>query len=241
MPRHDDLTGQRFGRLLVEHQAESRGGNRRWLCVCDCGTRKDVATKKLRNGSTISCGCFRAEIGVRRARDNCGVCGAPRRPNAPCIPCSRAAKAAYVARKRAEPGYKRPQQKARAPDKRPPGGRPKRGTPESKARSAENARRLKREYKQRNRHKAIADCAARFAASLRARPAWADRRLIDDLYALARIYRDAGFAAHVDHIVPLRSKIVCGLHVEANLTVLPAKANMLKSNRHWPDMPQPFA
>jgi hypothetical protein len=42
---------------------------------------------------------------------------------------------------------------------------------------------------------------------------------------------------HVDHIVPLVSKFVCGLHCEANLQLLPGPENQRKGNRVWPDMP----
>lgn len=74
--------------------------------------------------------------------------------------------------------------------------------------------------------------AARRARTLRATPAWANEASITSIYVQARRLR-----MHVDHIVPLKSKIVCGLHCEANLQLLPASENQSKNNRHWPDMP----
>ena len=46
-----------------------------------------------------------------------------------------------------------------------------------------------------------------------------------------------GFKWHVDHIVPLQSKLVCGLHIGCNIQVIPAIGNHQKSNLFWPDMP----
>lgn len=81
----------------------------------------------------------------------------------------------------------------------------------------------------------------RRAQKLRATPAWANKFFIEEAYDLAArrtAIKCGGYAKwHVDHIVPLKSKIVCGLHVERNLQVIPAVQNMAKSNRYWPDMP----
>lgn len=69
MTRAIDLTGQRFGRLVVEG-LESRAPtkNRRWICRCDCGTRRKILGTSLRGGMTHSCGCLRRELGVDKAR-----------------------------------------------------------------------------------------------------------------------------------------------------------------------------
>ena len=74
--------------------------------------------------------------------------------------------------------------------------------------------------------------ARRRAAKLQATPAWADQDKIKFIYAQA-----AELGMHVDHIVPLKSKLVCGLHNEFNLQVLTGVDNLKKGNRHWPDMP----
>ena len=83
-----------------------------------------------------------------------------------------------------------------------------------------------------------ASTAARFSMRLRATPNWADMKIISRFYADAsNLSFKTGERHHVDHIVPLRSDVVCGLHVQANLQVLTGIQNMSKGNRIWPDMP----
>ncbi len=69
-----------------------------------------------------------------------------------------------------------------------------------------------------------------------ATPPWLDdvqRKRMKQLYLSA----DAAKGEHVDHIVPLRSPIVCGLHVPWNLQILNASQNYAKSNHIWPGHP----
>ena len=57
-----DLTGQRFGKLLVISPVENDFSKRiKWHCLCDCGTFVDVASNNLKNGHTISCGCIHSK------------------------------------------------------------------------------------------------------------------------------------------------------------------------------------
>lgn len=120
--------------------------------------------------------------------------------------------------------------------------------PENRARHAawvranpERKRELMRSHYARHPHVFKAAAKARMAAKLRATPAWANQFFIEEAYALAGLrsaQQTGGIAKwHVDHIIPLRSKLVCGLHVENNLEVIPAGDNIRKSNRYWPDMP----
>ncbi len=65
MPKQPaNLTGQRFGRLVAQQYAAGATGS--WVCACDCGTIKNIASQKLRDGSTKSCGCLRREVASKR-------------------------------------------------------------------------------------------------------------------------------------------------------------------------------
>lgn len=78
----------------------------------------------------------------------------------------------------------------------------------------------------------------RKAAQLQATPAWADPVLILSFYEEAqRLTVATGIVHHVDHMVPLQSKYVCGLHTHDNLRVMVGAENISKSNRTWPDKP----
>lgn len=71
MPKTIDLTGQRFGRLVVRKQSgRTPAGQARWLCDCDCGERTTVASQGLRRdvSPTRSCGCMKREVIFARGR-----------------------------------------------------------------------------------------------------------------------------------------------------------------------------
>lgn len=87
-------------------------------------------------------------------------------------------------------------------------------------------------------HRAIRE---RHRASKRqAIPAWINHALVSEVYrecARKNAARAGGITWNVDHIVPLQSKLVCGLHTHDNLRVIPARLNSGKRNYYWPDMP----
>jgi hypothetical protein len=86
-----------------------------------------------------------------------------------------------------------------------------------------------------NPDKVRAKFAKRRAKKLQATPDWLTQEHLDqikDIYAHARDCEVVtGDKYHVDHIVPLQGKDVCGLHVPWNLQVLPAEVNQSKSNK----------
>lgn len=70
-PKPVDLTGQRFGRLIVVGQSETRPDRRgaRWACQCDCGGCRVVSSDTLKRGQSHSCGCLRRELTAERNRE----------------------------------------------------------------------------------------------------------------------------------------------------------------------------
>lgn len=57
-----DLTGQRFGKLtVIERAGTAPDRHAQWLCKCDCGAVRIIRGNELKNGNTVSCGCWRSE------------------------------------------------------------------------------------------------------------------------------------------------------------------------------------
>lgn len=78
---------------------------------------------------------------------------------------------------------------------------------------------------------------ARYARRRQALPAWANAAAMRAFYESAHgLSMLVGEWYEVDHVVPITSPMVCGLHCEANMQVLHARENASKSNRWWPDM-----
>lgn len=59
--KFSDLTGERFGLLVVMKRTANRKRAVMWECQCDCGNITNVDTGSLKNGHTRSCGCARAD------------------------------------------------------------------------------------------------------------------------------------------------------------------------------------
>jgi len=72
----------------------------------------------------------------------------------------------------------------------------------------------------------------RYCNKLKATPKWSNLNLIKHIYELAAAVTEfTGVKHEVDHIIPLKGKNVCGLHVEYNLQIIPKIDNIKKGNR----------
>lgn len=77
--------------------------------------------------------------------------------------------------------------------------------------------------------------ANEYASSQKTRrvtPLWANRFFLKEAYRLARQRSiTTALAWEVDHIIPLNHPLICGLHVETNIRVIPRTANRSRGNR----------
>lgn len=97
----------------------------------------------------------------------------------------------------------------------------------------DSSRLTARLWKKNNPAKHAAINMKRKAAKLQRTVAWADLKKIEAVYEEAiRLTNETGILHHVDHIIPLQGDLVSGLHVETNLQVLTAEANMIKGNKY---------
>lgn len=93
----------------------------------------------------------------------------------------------------------------------------------------------KKDYRSKNKGKCNALGAKKYARKVQATPKWLTKEHlneIDRIYIKAKeMEKETGIKYHIDHIVPLRGKTVCGLHVPWNLQILTAEENSRKSNK----------
>jgi 5-methylcytosine-specific restriction endonuclease McrA len=105
----------------------------------------------------------------------------------------------------------------------------------AQARPTEEKRAYKHAWKANNVEQILADNKVRRRKHRQATPPWISRKQKSDMRALyqAAIHmsKTTGEQYVVDHIVPLRSDVVCGLHVPWNLRVITQEENLKKSNK----------
>jgi hypothetical protein len=102
----------------------------------------------------------------------------------------------------------------------------------SRTERLEKKRKRRRDEYRKDKPKYVAAARAREKHIKQATPLWANLKAIEAFYIeAARLTLETGIKHHVDHKFPLKSRIMCGLHVETNLQVLPAAVNLRKSNR----------
>ena len=100
----------------------------------------------------------------------------------------------------------------------------------------ERRRELRKAYRKRYPEKIKASHARHRAYKINRIPKWITPK---DIKAMKKLYAQAtrktlatGVKYHVDHIIPLRGKLVSGLHVPSNLQVISAKENLVKNNTY---------
>jgi hypothetical protein len=257
---------QRESRLRVLREARV-GGRLLYECLCECSVIKFIRADAVRHKRVKSCGCLaRSIVNVPRPVTSkvCRECGiekpasdfysqklTPDRLRYECKRCSTAKAKANASQNRERVRVRDKAWRVANKDKADAAAKRQREKHRIKRRLAqrEYARAHRDEQKARV-SKWIAENPARYramymrnwqkrrAAKLQAVPSWADHDAINATYAeCAALNAGNPRAYHVDHIVPLQSSLVCGLHVHTNLQILPGAENSRKCNREWPDMP----
>ena len=89
-----------------------------------------------------------------------------------------------------------------------------------------------KQWAQENKDSINARNSEHRANKINATPPWANEEAMKEFYKDAqRLTNETGEIHHVDHIIPLKGKNVCGLHCEDNLQVLTKKENLSKGNK----------
>lgn len=72
-----DVSGSRFGRWTVVRYLRRDGKTSIYLCRCDCGKERQIGVGNLKNGKSLSCGCYRRETSRVWTNFKHGLSGTP--------------------------------------------------------------------------------------------------------------------------------------------------------------------
>ncbi len=214
MTARADLSGRVFNRWTPLEFA----GNGKWRCRCLCGEVRDVYTGILTRGLSKSCGCLKAELAVASAK--------PPEESKWTKEYQREYMRQYKIKNAERLNALNALRRARYPER----------VSEEKRRSYLAKRekyiaRAKANYNA-NPEQTISRERAKYSMRKEATPAWANKEAMKELYLESRrLSEQTGKKHHVDHTVPLRYPLVCGLHWEGNMRVITAAENWKKHNR----------
>ena len=213
-----DITGLVSGRLTVIEATNYSDHHRMmmWKCLCDCGQYIELPTSRISTGWTKSCGCLQRERSRGKVKNIVGqkfgrltVLSLYPQPPGSATRWTCECECGTVCVKNGSSLKTGSSKSCGCIASEMSATRP--GGSATKER--------KRAYTQEYLAK----------KSLRV-PPWVDNQKINEFYANC----PEGF--HVDHIIPLRGKLVSGLHVHYNLQYLPKRENILKGNRFEPQI-----
>jgi hypothetical protein len=204
------MIGQVFGRLTVVSEAEpyrdknGRHKGRRFVCLCECGVTKINIQHKLKQGERKSCDCAKIDksLETKSRKEN-------------------KAKEILSKKLERESKYKDTKEYYRYRYKTDLGYR---------AKILEKSKKWMRD----NMPKALAKKARYRSGKYKATPPWLTEEHHEEIELMyvesRRLSKETGIKHHVDHIIPLKNDIVCGLHVPWNLRVITATENLTKNN-----------
>lgn len=234
--KRDIQNGQRFGRLVVSRRNGSdRNGSPLWFCTCDCGKAADIRAGNLRRGQifcTKQCPLYQEKLRNDLTGKRFGKLVAAEYLRIHDV----SGKAIWLFICDCGNSVERVSDNALTGNSQTCGcGEIASRIKHGKSKTLEYHREAHRRWSKENPAKVIANANKRRKDFEKRVPPWLTDEhweQINSFYLEARrLTEETGIEHHVDHIYPLRGKLVSGLHVPWNLQVLTATDNLRKSAR----------